>query len=332
MTKETAKTKIQHRLLPRRRFMVMAGSALGAAALAAGGIGAAAARPVKWNGSALGAKASILLYHSDPDFARQQLARCQAEIDRLENLFSLYRPASAICRLNRDGYLDNPDFAFLELLSQAKAFSVQSGGLFDVTVQPLWQLYAAHFSNSAANPAGPAPEAISRVLTRVGSRYIRLSSARISFAKNNMAVTFNGIAQGYVTDRITGLLRQAGFENVLVSLGESFALGTKPDGSDWRAGIVSAEDGETIIRTVDLIDRALATSGGYGSPFAPQSNINHLLDPRSGKSSPLHRSVSVVADTAVRADMVSTALSLVDEVRGREIARAGGGVDQVIYA
>lgn len=285
----------QHsRSLSRRRFMVMAGAFGGVAALSAGiGSDAGAVEPVKWSGSALGAEASILLYHSDPVWAGRQLARCQLEIERLENLFSLYRPESALCRLNRDGYLDNPDMAFLELLSQAMAFSHQSNGVFDVTVQPLWQLYAAHFSDPAADPAGPAPEVIDRTLERVGSRHIQLSSTRVSFARSAMAVTFNGIAQGYVTDRITAMLRAAGFENVLVSLGESFALGTKPDGSDWRAGIVSPEDGRSIVRTVDLKDRALATSGGYGSPFSARSGVNHLLDPRSGSSPPLYRSVSV---------------------------------------
>ncbi|MEH6547430.1 MAG: FAD:protein FMN transferase [Sneathiella sp.] len=318
--------------ISRRQFVVMAG-ALGAASTLSSGA-SAFARPlhlVKWAGSALGAKASIQLYHPDPSWAELQLARCQREIDRLESLFSLYRPQSATCRLNRDGYLDNPDIEFLSLLSRAIAFYHQTDGLFDVTVQPLWELYAHHYSRSSSDPKGPTEESINATLRRVGSDQIRLSPTRISFSKEKMALTFNGIAQGYITDRITVLLKSAGFENILVSLGESFALGSKPDGQFWRAGIVSPKDGSTIIKTIDLRDKALATSGGYGSPFSTKSETNHLLNPLTGKSAAFNRSISVVAETAVKADMASTVLSLMTREKQKKLVKRHRDINEVLY-
>lgn len=322
----------QKEKISRRQFVVMAGAFGAASALPTGA--AAFAGPlqlVNWTGSALGAKASIQLYHPDPNWAEQQLVNCQREIDRLENLFSLYRPQSATCRLNRDGHLDDPDIDFLNLLSQAITFHDQTNGLFDVTIQPLWDLYAHHFSQSASDPKGPSEENISMTLERVGSDQIHLSPTRISFAKQNMALTFNGIAQGYITDKITALLKSAGFKNVLVSLGESFALGTKPDGLFWRAGIISPKDGTTIIKTIDLQDKALATSGGYGSPFSANSEINHLLNPLTGKSAPFNRSISVIAETAVKADMASTVLSLMDKENQEKLLEHHSDIKDVFY-
>ncbi|MEH6403879.1 MAG: FAD:protein FMN transferase [Sneathiella sp.] len=317
--------------LARRRFIVMAGAAGIIPFL--GGVGEASntLRPVKWQGSALGAEASIQLYHKDRVWAQKNLLRCQNEIARLENLFSLYRPQSEISKLNNQGSLVNPSIEFLTLLSDAMAFSKNSGGIFDVTVQPLWQLYATHFASPTADPEGPSQSEIDRILDLVGSDNIILDTNRISFKKAGMGVTLNGVAQGFITDRITDILKSAGFENVMVSLGENFALGSKPDGDDWRAGIISPVDGKSIAKTVTLKNKALATSGGYGSPFASNSVANHLLNPKTGKTAAFKSSVSVIADTATTADMVSTALCLMPKSAGENLVREMSEVDQVLY-
>jgi len=314
-----------------RRSFLVAASALGALSAIGAKADSKDVQLVRWTGAALGAKASINLYHSDPVWAREQLDKCQREIERFENLFSLYRPQSAVRQLNRDGFLENPDVDFLTLLSQAIAFSEQTSGVFDVTVQPLWELYATHFSSLEADPEGPPSDVISTVLERVGSRHVQLDTDQISFTKKGMGITLNGIAQGYITDRITELLKSAGFTDVLVSLGESYGLGGKPDGSDWTAGIVSPQDGKTILKRVHLRNRAIATSGGYGSPFSPNSQINHLINPRDGQTAVFNRSVSVIADQAVKADMASTALSLMDHKEANYLVQADAGIKDVIY-
>ena len=316
----------------RRRFMIMASAigalpAMPAVAFALNG----GMQSVNWTGAALGAEASIQLFHRDPEWARGQLDRCQQEIYRLESLFSLYQPNSAVSRLNADGHLDNPDIEFLNLLSLAKSFSQQTNGLFDVTIQPLWKLYVDHFSNKNADPAGPKASEIRAVLETVGSSKINLRTARIGFEKPGMAITLNGIAQGYITDRIAMLLKAAGFENVLVSLGENYALGGKPDGRPWRVGILSPKDGKTIATKVNLANKALATSGGYGSPFSLHSTANHLLNPLTGECAEFSRSVTVISSSATLADMASTALSLMPDESGRQFVDTLPLIEDVIY-
>lgn len=318
--------------ITRRRFIITA-SAAGAfaslpvsAATLAGGL-----QQVNWKGAVLGSEASIQLFHRDPHWARDQLQRCQKEIYRLEELFSLYRPDSTICQLNADGYLDNPDIEFLNLLSLSKSFFEQTKGLFDVTIQPLWKLYADHFSEINADPLGPSPSAISAVLEKIGSSKIKLSANRITFERPGIAISLNGIAQGYITDRVSDLLKSAGFENVLVSLGENYALGRKPDGSPWRVGILSPDDGKTISSTVNLTNKALATSGGYGSPFSGLSRANHLLNPRTGDWSEPNRSVSVISSSATHADAASTALALMTSEESAEFIERQPLIEEVIY-
>jgi thiamine biosynthesis lipoprotein len=324
--------KLSKPTITRRRFMIMA-SALGtlpampSAAFALNG----GMQPVNWTGGALGAEASIQLFHHDTEWARGQLDRCQQEIYRLENLFSLYQPNSAICRLNAEGYLNNPDIEFLNLLSLAKSFSRQTNGLFDVTVQPLWKLYVDHFSRENADPAGPSSSEITEVLKIVGSSKVNLTADRIGFENRGMAITLNGVAQGYITDRIASLLKSAGFENVMVSLGEKYALGGKPDGNPWCVGILSPENGKTIATNVNLTNKALATSGGYGSPFSSHSSANHLLNPLTGKCAEFRRSVSVISTSATHADMASTALTFTSEEDGNKLVTKMPLIEDVIY-
>ena len=136
----------------RRRFLSITAAMGGCLAL---GAAARAAEPWEWRGSALGADACLRLYHPDRSAARALIRACLAELERLEAIFSLYRDDSALCRLNRDGGLAAPPPELVEVVALARSVSARSGGLFDVTVQPLWTLYADHFSHPGADPAGP---------------------------------------------------------------------------------------------------------------------------------------------------------------------------------
>lgn len=300
-------------VISRRRFIKIA--ACSTSFVAAGSLftrveAASYRTPITWRGMALGAEAQIQLYHDDLVFVAAQIERCQSEINRLENLFSLYRKTSAVSLLNKHGVLAEPSIDMIELLSKTKPFSALSGGAFDVTIQPLWQLYADHFAGDDPDPAGPDDHQISAILKLVGSEKMDISATEIRFSKSGMGITLNGIAQGYMTERIGDLLRRAGFENVLVHLGESQAMGGHPDGRPWMVGIPVPSGTDELLATIPLKDQALATSGGYGSPLSADGRHHHLLDPRSGRSANLHRSVSVIAPGATDADMLSTALSI----------------------
>lgn len=291
--------------LSRRRFI-----AISAAALAAGPSLAAPAR--RWTGVALGARASITLSHPD---AAAIVATARTEIDRLEDIFSLYRTGSALSRLNRDGALDAPPFELVECLGIAGAVHAATGGAFDPTVQPLWVAYAeAH-----ADGSRPTETSLSEARGLVGWSGVTASPSRISFERPGMALTLNGIAQGYIADRIARILEAEGLGDILIDTGEFRALGGMPDGGAWPVGL--AQGG-----MVGLRDRALATSAPLGTTFDPAGTVGHILDPRTGRPAPASsRSVSVTAPTAALADALSTGVCLLDDHEaGNAIVRFRG--------
>jgi len=296
--------------LTRRRMIVIAASAAGAALLAGGRTAAAAAEPVRWRGSALGAQVSIEIHHPDRAEAERLVERCVLDVQRLEQQFSLYRADSAISSLNRTGILVAPDADMVALLKASLRFAGITGGAFDPTVQPLWQLYADHFASARPDGEGPSPGLLAEALAKVGYRGLLVGEDRIALPRRGAAITLNGIAQGYATDRAVERLRQAGLSTTLVNMGEIRAIGTRADGTPWRVGLADPVRPGALIETVDLVDRAVATSAGAGFRFDSKGRFTHLFDPATGRSPQRYRSVSVMAPTATEADALSTAFSL----------------------
>lgn len=314
----------------RRRFLrISAAVAMSAAA------SAYAARPLQRHarqGVLLGAETEIQLYHHDPRAARVAIDSCLAEVRRLEAIFSLQQPDSALSRLNRAGRLDVAPAELVELLKIASAFSRATDGAFDVTVQPLWTLYADHFSSGSAGAHGPSRAEIQRALDCVDHRLVELRDSRIAFQHPGMAVTLNGIAQGFITDRVAAMLRAAGFEHVLVNMGEMRALQGHPDGTAWRIGIADPERPWRSFMTLPLRNRAIATSGGYGARFDASGRHHHLFDPRTGVSAHHYRSVSVIAPDATVADALSTGLCALPPVAARAAVAACPGASAIFIS
>lgn len=293
------------RPIGRRRFICI-GATLAAAAFVPAALAAAPVR--RWSGSALGAHATIELVGADVALAEATFAAVEHEIARLEGLFSLYRADSALSRLNAAGRLETPEADFLRLLALARTTHRETGGLFDPTVQPLFAAYAAHYAGGRSD-ALPAAELADR-LTLVGFDQVIFDEAAVRFSRPGMAMTLNGIAQGYVTDRVADLLKARGFDNVLLDIGEIRALGGGHDGGGWKVGLAAGPDGEALAATLRLDNRAVATSMMAGTVLDASGRVGHILHPRKGAVTSTFSAVSVVAPDAALADALSTAAVL----------------------
>lgn len=309
----------------RRRFITLMAAFAGLPLLAGAGHAAGMPEPVVWRGQALGAPAMLILHHEDSKEAERLVRRVTAEVARLEGIFSLYREDSAVSELNRVGVLAAPPEELVELLGLSRNFHAATGGRFDPTVQPLWLAYARHFSRGDAGRGGPAHKIVQEALSHVGFDGLRFDGNRIAFARPGMAITLNGIAQGYVTDRIVTLLRDAGVTSSLVDMGECHAVGARADGTPWRIGLAADQASSDPDSIIEIVDRAVASSGSFGFAFDDEGRFGHVLDPRSGATARLHKAVSVAAPDATTADALSTAFLLMpaEEIAALKAERAG---------
>lgn len=266
-----------------------------------------------WRGDVLGAVSELTLWHTDAAFARATILKVREEIERFEKIFSLYRADSEISRLNNGGRLAKPSPELRALVEESRRLSVLSGGAFDISVQPLWKLYEAHFWSHTDTSADIVAKARDVARALVDFRSIDSGTNAIGFVRAGMGITLNGIAQGYITDAIADMLRNEGFENAVVDLGEFRTLGQHPDGRPWRLGVRDGKSAHGLDRTVELEDMALAVSGGYGTTFEPSGRFHHIFDPHTGASANNLVQVAVIGPRATAADGLATAIYVAGE-------------------
>ena len=316
------------RVLSRRQVLCLTAVAACGAALPSA-LWARELKRIRWRGPVLGTLGAITLYHDDEASARALLAACAEDIARLERWVSLDRADSLINQLNREGRLAAPPAELVALLRDAHAVSELTDGAFDITVQPLWRLYAAHFEAPGASPAGPSRQAIERARRSVAFRALEIAPERLRFARPGMAITLNGIAQGWLTDLVTERLSTAGYTSALVDLGELRALGAPVGRTDrrWHVRLRQAN------QDVALTDGAIACSSPSGTVFEATGRFHHLFDPRSGDCAGETVWVDVRATSAQLADALSTGLSAMSHAESRRLLAHGGlaqrGVQQV---
>jgi FAD:protein FMN transferase len=278
-----------------------------------------------WQGEVLGAVAEITLWHTDAALAHRTLLKIRGEIARYERIFSLYQNDSEIARLNEAGTLSRPSHELRGLVETSQRLGIISDGAFDITVQPLWRLYEAHFWSHAGIEADIVARAQDVARNLVDFRRIDTGPVRIMFARDGMAITLNSVAQGYITDAVADLVRNEGFDSAVVDLGEFRTLGRHPKGHPWRLGIRNALTPDGIARTLELEDTALAVSGGYGTTFEPSGRFHHIFDPHTGASANGLADVAVIGPRATTANGLSTAICVAGEARAGALLAAYPG-------
>jgi len=238
----------------------------------------------------------------------------------LEALLSRHRHDSELSRLNAAGRLDGASDALIDVLQTADRVSRLGDGAFDVTVQPVLDLY-----RGVVGPRGTLPpsERIEQAAGLVDHRAVRIDGRTVTLGRDGMRITLDGIAKGFVVDRGVDTLQERGFGDVFVEAGGDLAAsGFKSEGTPWRIGIRRPRPGVALQARFEASNRAVATSGDYMQPFTTDYAQHHILDPRTGYSAPELASSTVSAPNTVTADALATLTMVLGPRRGRDLIEA----------
>ena len=235
-----------------------------------------------------------------------QIAAFNASFARMaahEAVLSRFLSESQLSKLNQAGVTSDPHPALLTVLQQSQELSQLTDGAFDITINPVLALYQS-------SEILPSDAAIQQALSLVDYRQLDVTEQIVSFQKPKMSITLDGVAKGFIVDEGVAELQNYGFANVMVEAGgDLMALGEKAPASPWKIGLQAprAEMGN-LLTTIPIENQAVATSGDYMQTFTADLANHHIIDPRSGYSSPELASVSVLAPSVMLADGLATAV------------------------
>jgi thiamine biosynthesis lipoprotein len=250
---------------------------------------------------------------AEANAAIEELFRLAA---KLERVFTVFEPESPLRRLNRRAgggplFVD-PEIA--HILAESVAYWRLTGGIFDVTVGPLGDLWRL----AARRNRPPGETELAASLALVGSDKILVGKGgSVALERPGMSVNLGGIAKGYALDRMEEHLRARGISRAFVSFGQSsiLAVGAPPDASGWQVLLRNAGEGFAGVAT--LRDQSLSVSASFGqwSEIAGR-RYGHLIDPRSGEAMTRAAQAAVLAPSGALAEALSKALLILTPQEG----------------
>jgi FAD:protein FMN transferase len=266
--------------------------------------------------------------HTNETSLQTALDAAVRAIRHVESQMSLFDKNSALVQLNERGVLYQPDPHLVNILQLSQHISKASNGSFDVTMQPLWQVW----SGSQSNNALPSAQDVALATAKVNWQALDVSADRIQLTRPNMAVSLNGIAQGYAADLVKATLQQHGVQHALIDAGEWQPLGQSPSHAPWTLALErdpnlsQTSHPSRVLPLPNIISdgRAIATSSDRHTAFSTDRQHHHIVNPKNGYS-PTHWSqVSVVAPSAALADGLTKAMFMASPKEVLALAKRWG--------
>jgi thiamine biosynthesis lipoprotein len=268
----------------------------------------------------MGSKLEFKLYCARITQCELAVKRAYEEAKTVDYLFSDYREDSILALVHKKGhggFVKVPP-QFIELTERSIRYSELTKGAFDITVGTLVRLWRRAQEKGQMPHEGEIKEA----MKCTGYRMVRLlpRQYKVSLASPCVLLDFGAIGKGYALDRMVMALRESGVDRGIIDLGGNiFAMSPPPGEDGWVVGVRNPSKTGSPVAYVKIVNMSIATSGDYERFFEVGARrLSHILDPRTGYPAREASSVSVVSPSAVEADALSTAFSVLseDEVAG----------------
>lgn len=277
---------------------------------------------------------TVMTHRAFGRHAEEALIAVKAEAARLEAVLSRFIPGSEVSRINSSAGIrcERLSDDTYEVLSCAARYSSCCNGAFDATIGPL----SALWSSGKAICKPPEDSSIREVLPLVDYTGLLLDAGKktAGLKRKGQSIDLGGIGKGYAGDKLLGVFKRYGISSAYTNIGGNVAaLGVKPDGSPWRVGIRHPRQEDSIIGLVSVADKSVVTSGDYQRYFIDShgKRYHHILDPSTGYPAESGVvSATVIADSSMAADALSTMLFVAGIEKGLELLKRFPGSEAVM--
>jgi len=265
----------------------------------------------------MGTLVEITVREPDQRKAQSAISLAFDEMRRLEKLMSTHLPDSEISRLNakagaKASLTASPEV--LEVIRRGIYWGNQSNGALDISIGPVSRLWK--FDND--NPTIPDTKRLAEAVGLVNFREIKIDKSNVRLKQPGMSLNLGAIAKGYAVDKAMKVLEKNGVRHALINAGGDLkVMGQRKDGQPWNIGLQHPRQPEKMIASFALSDGAIATSGDYQKYFIKENTrYHHILNPKTGYPVSGVMSATVVTETVMDADALSTALFVMGTKKG----------------
>lgn len=283
----------------------------------------------KEDAAIMGTVVHVELWHDQEKEARKAIKLVFEELQRVEQLMSPYISSSELAKVNH-GAAEKPIHVgteLFQLLQQSVAMSQLTEGAFDISYASVGHLY------NYPQRIKPSLEMVNKYKDSIGYQYLHLDTDGhwVQFKKPLMKIDLGGIAKGYAVGRTVELLKALGYTRAYVSAGgDSYMMGDK-NGRPWIMGIQDPRNSEKLIAVIPLVDAAVSTSGDYFRYFDSEGvRYHHILDPKTGISATLSRSVTIIGKNSTQTDGLSTGVFVLGPKKGMALVEKLPQIEAVI--
>ena len=259
----------------------------------------------------------LVLHGANPASLRSAAEAALAEVERIENLLSLFRASSEIARVNalaaREAVRVSPEV--FALLQHAERLTRETDGAFDITLAPLLHCWGL-LGRSDGHVPSAAELAAARDVCGMGLVALDRANFTVRFARDGVMLDLGAIGKGYAVEKAVETLREADVSSALIHGGTStvYALGTRPEADAWKVAIGTPVPGQPLssFGTVALRDESLSVSTVFGKCFVAQGRTRgHVIDPRTGEPASDALLAALALPSGTETDALSTALLVV---------------------
>jgi thiamine biosynthesis lipoprotein len=266
----------------------------------------------------MGTRIYVQLWDKDADHANAAIDAVMAEMHRIDDLMSHYKPDSQLSRINAHAAQQpvQVDPELFDLIKLSTHYSEITEGAFDITYASVGHLY------DYPHHIRPTEEQIKSALPAVNWRNMLLDPVHhtVRFEHQGMRIDVGGIGKGYAVDRCIDILKRRGIEHAVVTAGGDTRIIGDHMGRPWLVAIRHPDDEHKVVTRIPLSDSAISTSGDYERFFDENGvRYHHIIDPRTGHSASKVRSATILGPTATQTDGMSKTAFVLGPEKALEI-------------
>lgn len=279
--------------------------------------------------AAMGTQVTITALGASRERLDDAIGDAFEEMERLIAILSRYDGDSAVTELNTAGRLRGPPPELTHVVEHALRYHELTRGTFDISVAPLVDLFQARLGGVSPRP--PSDEEIREARALVGASGIVARKDELRLGRSGMRVTLDGIAKGYIVDRMAAAIENRRVGNFLIDAGGDIrARGRKEGGQCWKVAVQDPEKQGAYPDVLHLGNTAVATSGSYERCFDAERGYHHIIDAEAGRSPTACTSVTIVAGSTMLADALATSVFIMGPVTGLAFVESRAGCECLI--